>query len=60
MQISAVKTSSVMSVKVRFCFDLAAWAMKFSSRAVDAVLRCLYSQPLDIVLLCQGLDRQSL
>ena len=38
-------------VKVRFRFDLAAWAIEFSSSAVDAVLRCLYSQPLDIVSL---------
>jgi len=65
MQISAVKLTlckhgGLILVKVQFRFDLAAWAIESSSSNIDDVLRCLYSQPLDIVWLCQGLDRQGL
>ena len=41
-------------VKVQFRFNFAAWAIEFCSSAADAVLRCLYSQRLDIVSLCQS------
>jgi len=57
---SSVNIEHKCRVKVLFRFDLAAWAIEFCSSAVDAVLRCLYSQPMDVVSLCQGLDRQRL
>ena len=47
-------------VKVQFHLNFAALAIEFCSSAADAVLRCLYSQRLDVVSLCQGSDRQSL
>lgn len=66
MQISAAKLTlwtsgiNVRRVKVQFHLNFAARAIEFCSSAADAVLRCLYSQRLHVVSLCQGSDWQSL